>query len=144
MRNTTEAINVLAHSLPCRTRILSTPVEHHANMLPWRKHDLTLTPFPESPDHLLEEIERTLKRTRVDLVAVTGACNVTGEVWPLKALADLAHEHGAQLFVDAAQLAPHRAIDMADHRHRSPRAVRPQALRAVRLRRAHLEDTADR
>ena len=33
-------------------------------------------------------------------------------MWPLEELAALAHEHGAQLFVDAAQLAPHRAIDM--------------------------------
>jgi selenocysteine lyase/cysteine desulfurase len=45
-------------------------------------------------------------------VAVTGASNVTGEVWPLRELAALAHASGAELFVDAAQLAPHRAIDM--------------------------------
>ena len=42
--NTTEAINVLAASLPPDTRVLSTPVEHHANMLPWRRHDLHLVP----------------------------------------------------------------------------------------------------
>jgi selenocysteine lyase/cysteine desulfurase len=46
------------------------------------------------------------------LLAVTGASNVTGEVWPIAELAALAHEHGAQIFIDAAQLAPHRAIDM--------------------------------
>ena len=34
-------------------------------------------------------------------------------MWPLEQLAALAHAHGAELFVDAAQLAPHRAIDMA-------------------------------
>ena len=44
---------------------------------------------------------------------MTGASNVTGEVWPLARLAAIAHEHGARLFVDAAQLAPHRPIDMA-------------------------------
>jgi selenocysteine lyase/cysteine desulfurase len=111
VRNTTEAINVFANALAPGTRVLSTPVEHHANMLPWRHHELSLTPFPTSPEHLLEAIERGLRRG-VDLVAVTGASNVTGEVWPLAELARLAHEHGAQLFVDAAQLAPHRAIDM--------------------------------
>ena len=52
-------------------------------------------------------------RPRIDLVAVTGASNVTGEVWPVAELAELAHAHGARLFVDAAQLAPHRRIDMA-------------------------------
>src|SRR3954469_14324692 len=43
--NTTEAINVLAAALPAHIRVLSTPVEHHANMLPWRGHDLRLLPF---------------------------------------------------------------------------------------------------
>ena len=75
-------------------------------------------------------------RPRIDLVAVTGASNVTGEVWPLPELAAVAHHYGAELFVDAAQLAPHRAIDMAATGHRLPRAVRAQALRAVRVRRA--------
>jgi selenocysteine lyase/cysteine desulfurase len=61
---------------------------------------------------MLETAESALRAGRFDLVAVTGASNVTGEVWPLQELATLAHEHGARLFVDAAQLAPHRAIDM--------------------------------
>ena len=39
VRNTTEAINVLAAALPAGSRVLSTAVEHHANMLPWRRHD---------------------------------------------------------------------------------------------------------
>ena len=112
VRNTTEAINVLAKALPPGATVLSTPVEHHANMLPWRDHDLRLLPFPDTPAQLLEDLERELKTTRTHMVAVTGASNVTGEVWPLVAIADLAHRHGAQLFVDAAQLAPHREIDM--------------------------------
>jgi selenocysteine lyase/cysteine desulfurase len=113
VRNTTEAINVLAASLPAGTRVLSTPVEHHANMLPWRRHDVRLLPFTRSPAGLLEATESALRAGRVDIVAVTGASNVTGEVWPVADLAALAHKHGAKLFVDAAQLAPHRPIDMA-------------------------------
>jgi selenocysteine lyase/cysteine desulfurase len=113
VRNTTEAVNVLATALPAGTRVLSTPVEHHANMLPWRRHDLHMLPFTTSADELLEVTGAALKATRIDLLAVTGASNVTGEVWPLPQLAELAHAHGARLFVDAAQLAPHRAIDMA-------------------------------
>ena len=113
VRNTTEAVNVLAHALPPGTRVLSTPVEHHANMLPWRRHDLRLLPFTASADELLTRTAAALNATPVDLLAVTGASNVTGEVWPLEELARLAHAHGAELFVDAAQLAPHRAIDMA-------------------------------
>jgi selenocysteine lyase/cysteine desulfurase len=114
VRNTTEAINVLAAALPAGTRVLSSAVEHHSNMLPWRRHDLRLLPFPGSADELLDACERALRaaRPQIDLVAVTGASNVSGEVWPVAELADLAHVHGAQLFVDAAQLAPHRPIDM--------------------------------
>ena len=114
-RNTTEAINVLAAALPEGTRVLGTPVEHHANLLPWRRHHFETLPFPGSADELCDACERMLRAAPApfDLVAVTGASNVTGEVWPLGRLAEIAHRHGAQLFVDAAQLAPHRAIDMA-------------------------------
>ena len=49
----------------------------------------------------------------VGLVAVTGASNVTGEIWPYAEIAEIAHRHGARLLLDAAQLAPHRPIDMA-------------------------------
>ena len=114
VRNTTEAVNVLATALPAKTRVLSTPVEHHANMPPWRRHNLHLLPFTTSADELLEITAAALREASIDLIAVTGASNVTGEVWPLRELARLAHEHGAELFVDAAQLAPHRAVAMAD------------------------------
>jgi selenocysteine lyase/cysteine desulfurase len=115
VRNTTEAINVLAAALPAGTRVLSTSVEHHANMLPWRRHELAVLPVPGSASELVERYEHALRvaRPRIDLVAVTGASNVTGELWPLAELAAVAHHYGAELFVDAAQLAPHRAIDMA-------------------------------
>jgi selenocysteine lyase/cysteine desulfurase len=115
VRNTTEAINVLATALPVGTRVLSTAAEHHANMLPWRRHDLTVLPVAGSAWELVERCEHALRvaQPRIDLVAVTGASNVTGEVWPLAELAAVAHHYGAGLFVDAAQLAPHRAIDMA-------------------------------
>ena len=115
VRNTTEAVNVLAAALPAGTRVLSTSVEHHANMLPWRRHELAVLPVPGDASELVERCEHALRvaRPRIDLVAVTGASNVTGEVWPLAELAAVAHHYGAELFVDAAQLAPHRAIDMA-------------------------------
>jgi selenocysteine lyase/cysteine desulfurase len=114
VRNTTEAINVLSTALRPGARVLSTAVEHHSNMLPWRRHDLRLLGFTGSGDELLDACGHALRaaRPRIDLVAVTGASNVSGEVWPVAELADLAHAHGAQLFVDAAQLAHQRRIDM--------------------------------
>ncbi|MGH2383060.1 MAG: aminotransferase class V-fold PLP-dependent enzyme, partial [Candidatus Limnocylindria bacterium] len=47
------------------------------------------------------------------LVAVTGASNVTGEIWPVAEIARVAHDNGARLLIDGAQLAPHAPIDMA-------------------------------
>ena len=88
VRNTTEAINVLAAALPEGTRVLSSATEHHANMLPWRRHDVRLLPIARTPDELLEEAERALRAERIDLVAVTGASNVTGEILPIRALAE--------------------------------------------------------
>lgn len=118
VRNTTEALNVLATCLELAPGhvVLSTAVEHHANMLPWRRcAPLVALQPPPSPEALLEEVRAALEvRTRpVGVVSITGASNVTGEVFPIGEVARLAHEHGAMVVVDAAQLAPHRAIDMA-------------------------------
>jgi selenocysteine lyase/cysteine desulfurase len=112
VRNTTEAINVLAAALPDGSSVLTTPVEHHANMLPWRRHDVRMLPFTRSPAELLEACERALREAPADLLAVTGASNVTGEIWPLAELAEVAHRYGAELFADAAQLVAHQPVDM--------------------------------
>jgi selenocysteine lyase/cysteine desulfurase len=117
VRNTTEAINLLAHCLNLRPEqvVLSTIIEHHANMLPWRRLAKVVSlDAPDSPGELVDSVRKALEdRGRpVGLVAITGASNVTGEVFPITEIARLAHEHGAMVAVDAAQLAPHRAIDM--------------------------------
>src|SRR5205807_7897365 len=117
VRNTTEAVNLLARCITLRPdhAVLSTVVEHHANMLPWRRiaRVVHLDP-PASPATLIAAVKRALEdRSRpVGLVALTAASNVTGEVFPLREIGHLAHAHGALFAVDAAQLAPHRAIDM--------------------------------
>jgi selenocysteine lyase/cysteine desulfurase len=93
VRNATEAINLLAAALPPGSKVLSSPYEHHANMLPWRaRHEVELLPFVACPEELLEATERALVAARgsIDLVAITGASNVTGETWPLRRLADVA------------------------------------------------------
>jgi selenocysteine lyase/cysteine desulfurase len=114
-RNTTDSANLLAAALPPDTRVLAFAAEHHANLLPWRRRDFTMLPLPASPGEALERLEQALRRSagRTGLVSVTGASNVTGEIWPYAEMARLAHRYGARLMLDAAQLAPHRRIDMA-------------------------------
>lgn len=115
-RNTTDSINLLAGTLPAGTHVVCFAGEHHANLLPWKRIGVRYLPVPESPAEMLETLEATLRDlptcTDPHLVAVTGASNVTGEIWPIAEVARIAHANGARLLVDAAQLAPHAPIDM--------------------------------
>jgi selenocysteine lyase/cysteine desulfurase len=114
-RNTTDALNLLAGALPAGTTVLTFAGEHHANLLPWRRGAVRHLPIPASPADALDALESALRELGggAALVAVTGASNVTGEVWPIEAIARLAHRHGARVVLDAAQLAAHRPIDIA-------------------------------
>jgi selenocysteine lyase/cysteine desulfurase len=110
-RNTTDALNLLARAVP--GPVLCLDVEHHANLLPWRAGThRTLTAAP-TVAQTLNDLAEALAATPTALLTVTGASNVTGEVLPLARIADLAHAAGARVAVDAAQLAPHRRIDLA-------------------------------
>ncbi|MEU7901409.1 aminotransferase class V-fold PLP-dependent enzyme [Actinoplanes sp. NPDC049118] len=112
-RNTTDALNLLARCLPADVTTIVFDGEHHANLLPWPAPLRLAT--PSSPDAAVETLERALRSLRGPaLLAVTGASNVTGEIWPVRRLADLAHRYGARVVVDAAQLAPHSPVDLAE------------------------------
>jgi selenocysteine lyase/cysteine desulfurase len=114
-RNTTDALNLLARSLPAGTTVLTLDIEHHANLLPWRHGSVRHLPTPSAIDDVPEAFDSALRAVATPhaLVAVTGASNVTGEVMPLERIAAVAKRYGARVVVDAAQLAPHRRIDMA-------------------------------
>lgn len=116
-RNTTESINHLAHRFPFPQDgvVMTTVMEHHSNELPWRKV-ARVVHVPVREDGRIDETDFQLKlreyQGRVQLVAVTGASNVTGYINPIHAYARWAHEAGAKIFVDAAQLVPHRPVDL--------------------------------
>ena len=118
-RNTTEALNLLAHRLDLAPGqvIISTEIEHHSNDLPWRGV-APVAHVRTTPEGALDEAHYAALLNqyagRVRLVAVTGGSNVTGYVPPIHRMAALAHAHGAAIVVDAAQLAPHRRIDLGD------------------------------
>jgi selenocysteine lyase/cysteine desulfurase len=89
--------------------------EHHASLLPWRDARVTYLNAPRTPAQAVETLERALADRDPygpALVCVTGASNVTGELWPVKELAAAAHAHGARIVLDAAQLAPHHPVDI--------------------------------
>jgi cysteine desulfurase/selenocysteine lyase len=124
-KNTTEAINKLAYRYPLdrRTVVLSTAMEHHSNDLPWRGRAQVIRAKVTRDGRLDEDdVDRLLSTfgDRIALLTVSGASNVTGFVQPIHRLARKAHAVGARILVDAAQLAPHRRIDVkpdADPEH---------------------------
>jgi cysteine desulfurase/selenocysteine lyase len=116
-KNSTEALNKLARRFPLAAGdvVLTTLMEHHSNDLPWRAVAQTEHVHVDENGALDEtHLDALLEKYagRVRLVAVTGASNVTGYINPLPRIAAKAHAAGAQILVDAAQLAPHRAVDM--------------------------------
>ena len=110
-RNTTDALNLLAGAVP--GLVLSLDSEHHANLLPWLTGPHRVLRAAPTIAQTLRDLRIELAVTPVALVTVAGAGNVTGELLPLAELADIVHAAGARLAVDAAQLAPHRRIDIA-------------------------------
>ncbi|WP_051223576.1 aminotransferase class V-fold PLP-dependent enzyme [Conexibacter woesei] len=115
-RNTTDAFNLLAAALPPGTTVVTFAGEHHANLLPWRRHAQTVhLPIPSGPAEALAALDGELHRLGGRgpvLVSVTGASNVTGEVWPIEEIVAIAQRHGARVALDAAQLAAHRVLDV--------------------------------
>ncbi len=116
-RNTTEAINHLAYRLRLSADdvVVTTVVEHHANLLPWgRVAERRYVECGADGTFTLEDVTTTLDAgRRPALLAVTAASNVTGWLPPIGAIIDAAHERGIPVALDAAQLAPHRPLPAA-------------------------------
>ncbi|MFG3527978.1 aminotransferase class V-fold PLP-dependent enzyme [Streptomyces sp. NPDC047917] len=116
-RSTTDSLNLLAAVVPAGCQVFVYETEHHASLLPWRDARVTYLNAPRTPAQAVETLERALAERDPygpALVCVTGASNVTGELWPVKELAAAAHAHGARIVLDAAQLAPHHPVDIAE------------------------------
>lgn len=121
-RNATEAINLVAKTWARANvregdEILLTVMEHHSNLVPWQilAEDVgaTLRFVGLTPDGTLdvEAFERLLSpRTR--LVCMCHVSNVLGCVNPVTWAAELAHEAGAKVLVDACQSVPHMPVDV--------------------------------
>ncbi|MEV7111807.1 aminotransferase class V-fold PLP-dependent enzyme [Streptomyces anulatus] len=116
-RSTTDSLNLLAAAIPADCQVFVYETEHHASLLPWRDAQVTYLNAPRTPAQAVESLERALADRDPygpALVCVTGASNVTGELWPVRELAAAAHAHGARIVLDAAQLAPHHPVDIAE------------------------------
>lgn len=115
VKNTTEGLNRLARLHAERgTTVFVSTAEHHANLLPWRWRASSVRFFQADANGVIDEddLRRRLQEATPGprLVALSGAYNVSGYVPPIHRFARLAHEHGAEILVDGAQLVPHRRV----------------------------------
>lgn len=114
VRGTTDALNLLARSVPEGCTVVVFESEHHASLLPWehpaaRAGRVVRLPLPASPEEAVEAAAAALRGAPEGprLLCVTAASNVTGEIWPVEELVEAAHAEGARVVVDAAQYVPH-------------------------------------
>jgi cysteine desulfurase/selenocysteine lyase len=121
--NTTEAINLVAHSYgrgvmkPGQAVVISE-MEHHSNIIPWQllrdDHgiELRVARVTDSGELDMESLASLLSDGRVGLVAITHMSNVLGTYTPAERIVALAHEHGAKVLLDGSQAIVHRKIDV--------------------------------
>lgn len=123
VRNSTEAINLVAHSfgrsmLKPGQAVLISGMEHHSNIVPWQMlrdahgTELRVAPITDSGELDMPAFEALLSDGRVGLVAITHMSNVLGTVTPAERIVSLAHAHGAKVLFDGSQAIVHRAVDV--------------------------------
>jgi cysteine desulfurase / selenocysteine lyase len=123
VRNSTEAINLVAHSfgrnmLKPGQAVLISGMEHHSNIVPWQMlrdahgTELRVAPITDSGELDMTAFEALLADGRVGLVAITHMSNVLGTVTPAERIVRIAHAHGAKVLFDGSQAIVHRAVDV--------------------------------
>ncbi len=121
-KNVTEAINLVAYAWG-RTNvgpgdaILTTQMEHHANIVPWQQlckakgAQLRYLEVDERGEVSLDQLDRELAKGDVKLVAFTHVSNVLGTILPVAEMTARVRAAGAVSLVDGAQAVPHMAVD---------------------------------
>jgi cysteine desulfurase/selenocysteine lyase len=124
LRNTTEAINLVASSyarelLRPGDRVVITVMEHHSNLVPWQlaaeRAGLDLAVMDITDDGRLDEHSLDdLLQPPTRLISLSHQSNVLGTVNDIRAIADRAHAIGALVCVDAAQSVPHMRVSVRE------------------------------
>ncbi len=123
VRNSTEALNLVAHSygrhlLRPGQAVLISAMEHHSNIVPWQmlrdEHgiELRVAPITDAGELDLAAFEALLEDGKVGLVSITHMSNVLGTCTPAARIARIAHAHGAKVMFDGSQAIVHRAVDV--------------------------------
>ncbi|MBB5688654.1 cysteine desulfurase [Roseomonas alkaliterrae] len=122
-RNSTEAINLVAHAwgrgvMQPGQAVLISELEHHANIVPWQMlrddkgNELRVCRVTDAGELDMEDLASKLADGKVGLVAMAHMSNVLGTVTPVERIVALAHAHGAKVLLDGSQAAVHRRVDV--------------------------------
>ncbi len=122
-RNTTEALNLVAKTYGAQNCgpgdvIVSTVLEHHANLVPWQVlaeqtgATLRFLDIDDQGNLQLDALDAIAREGNVKLVAVTHQSNTLGVRPPVAELVAWAHAQGAVVVLDAAQTVPNRPVDV--------------------------------
>lgn len=122
-RNTTESINLIAHSwarsnLKKGDGIVLTEIEHHSNIVPWQilcqeiGTRLEYVGIDENGFLDLEHMIELISSKKVKLVSLSHMSNVLGTIVPIERIIKIAHEHGIPVIVDGAQSVPHMPVNV--------------------------------
>ncbi|MEQ1849909.1 MAG: cysteine desulfurase [Candidatus Peribacteraceae bacterium] len=121
-KGTTEAINLVARTLgetlQAGDRVAVTMMEHHSNLVPWlqlrerRGIEIDWIPVNKDGQTDMNVLLEMLKKGKTKLLAITGLSNVLGIAPDLSEIIRRAHECGALVLVDAAQMVAHLPIDV--------------------------------
>jgi cysteine desulfurase/selenocysteine lyase len=122
-RNTTESINLIAHSW-ARTNlkkddgIAITELEHHSNIVPWQilaqeiGTRLEYVGIDDNGFLDLEHLIDLISSKRVKLVSLSHMSNVLGTIIPIERIIKIAHENDIPVLVDGAQSVPHMPVNV--------------------------------
>ena len=119
-KNSTEGLNTAAFGLDLKKGdvVVTTDSEHNSNHVPWLRLRDTIgieRRFSKSGKTGEFDIEsfKACMDSKVKVVSVQHTNNVTGCSVPVKAVTEIAHDHGAGVIIDGAQAAPHMPVDLS-------------------------------
>jgi cysteine desulfurase / selenocysteine lyase len=114
VRGATEGINLVAHSVPEKGRVLLSQLEHHSNIVPWQLAGWQVDVCPLTPDGRIDlDAAEAMLTPDHKMVAFAHVSNVLGSVLDAKRAAALAHRVGAKLLLDGCQAVPRLPVDVA-------------------------------
>lgn len=122
VRNTTEAINLVAYSWGMKNLkkgdvVVISDMAHHSNMVPWQevaKHvGAEIRYVAITDDGWLDMTDFRSKVKGAKLVAISHVSNALGTINSVEEIVRLGHKEGAVVVIDGAQAVSHMSVDVS-------------------------------